>query len=229
MQTVKPDQIILWLAPDQFPNGETDLPDSLKILCEFGLDIQWCDDIRSYKKLIPTVERYPSAVIITVDDDMYYHRRMVEKLYDAYQRNANCIHCHRATKICFAGENVITIPGGYDTYSNPSYLHKLTGCGGVLYPPGSLYKDICDRNLFMRLAPTNDDIWFWAMSALNGYKCNVVNGYPALYFVKDSQTTSLSSVNDRGTRLFDEQLDNIFRHYKGFKQILLEEWNRRND
>jgi hypothetical protein len=44
-----------------------------------------------------------------------------------------------------------------------------TGVGGVLYPPHSLKKEMMDVELFTELAPTTDDIWFWAAGVANGY------------------------------------------------------------
>jgi hypothetical protein len=72
-QTYKPDKIILWLAKSQFPNKENDLPIKVTELVNYGLSIMWVDkDIKSYKKLIPTLKLYPNDIIITADDDLYY-------------------------------------------------------------------------------------------------------------------------------------------------------------
>ena len=72
LQTCKPDELVLWLANEQFPEGEQSLPQDLLALKEFGLTIKWCKDIRSYKKLIPALKEYPNDIIITFDDDYYY-------------------------------------------------------------------------------------------------------------------------------------------------------------
>ena len=56
----------------------------------------------------------------------------------------------------------------------PSYDAFPTSGGGVLYPLYSLYKDITNRELFMSLSPNADDIWFWAMSILNGAKIRII-------------------------------------------------------
>ena len=83
-QTMKPDMVILWLAPEQFPNKENDLPKELLDLRDFGLTIDWYKDIRSYKKIIPTLKKYPDSIIITTDDDIYYAPDTVETLYKSY-------------------------------------------------------------------------------------------------------------------------------------------------
>ena len=48
-QSQKPDEIILWLAEEQF-QGIDSLPKSLLELMERGLTIRFCDDLRSHKK-----------------------------------------------------------------------------------------------------------------------------------------------------------------------------------
>ncbi len=226
-QTVKPDMVLLWLAEEQFPNKEKDLPESLLGLCHYGLTISWCNDIRSYKKLIPTINRYPSAVVITADDDMYYHPRMVERLYRAYLKNPDLIHCHRVSKFYIENGEFKVVAGGYDIYKHPSYLHKLTGASGSCYPPKSLHPDVSREDLFMKLAPTNDDIWFWLMALLNGKRCNVVkHSCTALYFVKGSQEQALNYINDKGEKLFWIQFRNILNYYPAIEQILREEWKK---
>lgn len=227
MQSMKPNRVILWLADEQFPNREKDLPASLIALKEKGLTIDWCEDLRSYKKLIPTLRKFPDAWIITADDDIYYNKNMVKVLVGAYKKNPNCIPCHRGTKFVRINDEWKAIPGGYDVYDHPSFLHKLTGGAGSLYAPGMLYKDITNSELFMKLAPTNDDIWFWFMGVLNGTRCDILkNGFPALYFIKGSQDTSLCSVNDAGEELFWKQFKVLLEFYPEIEKKLINEWEK---
>lgn len=55
-----------------------------------------------------------------------------------------------------------------------SHFILPTGCGGILYPPGSLHQDTLNQDLFMKLAPSCDDLWFWVMSTLNGFKKKII-------------------------------------------------------
>jgi hypothetical protein len=45
-----------------------------------------------------------------------------------------------------------------------------TGGAGCLYPPGSLHKDTTNKELFMKLCPNADDVWFWVMARLQSTK-----------------------------------------------------------
>lgn len=224
----KPDAIQLWLAESQFPQKEMSLPYKLLKLQDYGLSIRWCEDIRSYKKLIPTLKENPNNIIVTTDDDVFYRRDWLKLLYESYQNDPLCIHCHRVTKFYLdESGNFKTIPGGYSYYKEPSYLNKLVGIGGVLYPPKVLFEDIIKTKLFMELAPTNDDIWFWLMGVLEGTKVKVVAGnnpQPVDVF-EAAKTDKLMDINDKGNKLFWVQFNNILQYYPNLKSKLIKAYN----
>lgn len=226
---VKPDEVQLWLAESQFPTGERELPKELLKLKKYGLVIKWCEDIRSYKKLIPALKVYPEDIIVTTDDDVFYRRDWLQKLYESYKEEPLCIHCHRATKFYLDEfENFRTIPGGYSFYKEPSFLNKLVGMGGVLYPPKILNENVIDKNLFMKLAPTNDDIWFWLMGVMAGTKVKVVaNNTPQPVDVLEAKKTDkLTDINDKGKKLFWVQFNNILAEYPELKEKLVEAYSK---
>lgn len=227
MQNCKPDALVLWLAREQYPGGEADLPESLTRLKRFGLDIRWCSDMRSYKKLVPTLREFPGAAVITADDDIYYGPHWAEKLYRAYLENPEAVHCHRVTKFYKDGGQWRASRGGYDVYPFLTFLHLLTGGSGALYPPAPLPPETVDESLFMEIAPTNDDIWFWLMAARAGLPCNVVRGNePALFYVEGSQEQALFKVNNQGERLFWKQLEAVLERFPDAAEILDDEWKR---
>jgi hypothetical protein len=230
-QTVKSDEIILWLGKEQFPNKNDDLSKELIKLTEHGLTIKYCKDIRSYKKLIPALLEYPEDIIITVDDDIFYENNFLEILVNSYEQNQTVIHCHRVHKITFAKNGNIC---GYNDWkwaidykeSEPSYINFITGVGGVLYPPHVLYSDIANESLFMKLSPTADDIWFWAMSVLNETKICVVKNniskiipnYPLTY-KEIVEPSGLGTINI-GQNYNDIQLKQVLEHYPLISQRL---------
>lgn len=54
-------------------------------------EIQFCKDIRSFAKLIPALKCYSDKLSVTVDDDLYYSLKILEKLYNRYTNNPNKI------------------------------------------------------------------------------------------------------------------------------------------
>ncbi len=226
-QTLKPDMLILWLAESQFPNRDNDLPKALLRLKKYGLQIRYCEDIRSYKKLIPALRLYPNDIIATADDDNIYDKKWLELLYKSYLNQPQNVQCHRVTKFIYDKntDSFSIVKGGLDFYKEASFLNKLVGLGGVLYPPGIFYKDILDSELFMKLAPTNDDIWFWFMAALNNAKVNVVpsNISRANYIKGTQEGPCLTKINDAGENLFWEQFNNLLSYYPQLKARLTED------
>ena len=84
--TMKPDKIVINLSIEEFPNKEKDLPEDLQALQENGLlEIWWVEkNIKQFKKIIPTLERYPNDIIISIDDDLIYPKEFIETIYNDY-------------------------------------------------------------------------------------------------------------------------------------------------
>ena len=214
-QTIKAEKIILWLAPEQFPNREDDLPEQLLDLIPKGLSIEWYKDIKSYKKLIPALLKYPGKVIVTADDDIIYAEDWLESLYLAYLKDPTLIHCHRAHKISFFRRKLLPYKYWGKDIKNvkPSFNNFLTGAGGVLYPVNCFYKFILREDLFMQLAPSADDIWFWAMAVLKGTKISVIGkNYSDLTYIEGSQETALWKTNVSENQN-DIQMQNILQYF----------------
>ena len=215
-QEFKPKMVILWLAEEQFPDKEKMLPGKLLDLIGQGLVIDWYKDIRSYKKLIPALKKYPYKIIVTVDDDIIYKPSWLAELVGSYLQEPNSIHCCRAHHIS-VDEN--GFPPSYTKWkrniknSKSSFANFFTGCGGVLYPPGSLHSDVTNEEKFVELCSHGDDIWFWGMAVRNDTKIKIVsNNTFELNFIENSQDTALWKDNDIGGRN-DLMIKNFFVNY----------------
>ncbi len=225
-QSLKPDKLILWLAEEQFPNKEKDIPEKVLELKKYGLEIKFCNDIKSYKKLIPTLKEFPNDIIITADDDVYYPQNWLELLYESWQKEPEFIHCHRAHKIMFDNNKILSYQANCKGSHHANFLNFFTGCGGVLYPNNCFYKDISREDLFMELCPNADDIWFFAMVVLNNTKIKVVkNNIKKLTHVNLLRSKGftddhiLMKLNVHGNQN-DIQLHNVFNHYKDLEAKL---------
>jgi hypothetical protein len=214
-QTMPPAAVILWLSPEEFPNKEKKLPRELLGLSRRGLIIDWCKNIKSYNKLIFSLQKYPDDIIITVDDDIIYHNELIRVLYETHIKYPRDIIAHRITRLYKNKDNRFAVLPRHlyyrnftgfnyvDALKNASYFNKLTGSGGVLYPPYCLHNDVLLEELFTQLAPTSDDIWFWLMGMLNKVRVRVPEKHFAeLKYIPGTQKESLSSVNDHGEKLF---------------------------
>ncbi|MBM6856393.1 glycosyltransferase family 2 protein [Caecibacteroides pullorum] len=210
-QSMPPDHIVLCLDKTLWNDGN--LPPKLKKLKHKGLEVLYCEDMRSYTKLIPSLKKYPNDYIITVDDDIIYTRDTIERLTHASNKTPDAICCLNASKPI--------IKNGYAAmYENWMQYKKNTigynlifpcGVGGVLYPPHSLDLLAMDDKMFKKLCPYADDVWFWYCGMLKQTLKHVVYKHKS-----DYSFDALYQYFHRGTALthsnrYEHQNDNQIR------------------
>lgn len=223
-QSVLADKIILWL--DETETSIDRLPEILLSLQDDVFEIKFCPNYKSYKKLIPALELHSSDTIITFDDDIEYPKNTVEKLYRTHLENQDCI-------VASYARNINVMDGKLLPYSEWKHVFKEQkdkplintlpiGVGGVLYPSGSLHKDVSRIDDFMKLAPHGDDLWFKCMTLLNGYKVICVNhGYDlSVNQIDGTQDIGLWQTTNEGTDSNFEQLNNIISAYPALQKIV---------
>ncbi|MCL1946985.1 MAG: glycosyltransferase family 2 protein, partial [Chitinivibrionia bacterium] len=115
-QNIKPDRIILWVARED----EENIPDTIYELVEKGLEIRFCENIKSYKKLIFSLREFPNDRIITADDDVYYPSDWLEQLIAEHKKNPRKIICHRAKGIKVDKDYKLLPYKKWDDKINPS-------------------------------------------------------------------------------------------------------------
>lgn len=214
-QSIKPDYIILWVS-DIFQ--EDSIPHNLRKLHNRGLQIRFCKDIGSYTKIIYALKRYPESIIVTIDDDFFLPQDWLKLLYESYLKDPQYIHCYKPLQITMNPDGT---PKSIQEWNDclPDMLEPSPhifpeGYAGVLYPPGSLHHEVFNEELFVRLCPTNDDVWLKAMSLLNGVACKIVNWpFPGKYLmINGTQTKALNVINVAQSKN-DEQIKEVFGHY----------------
>lgn len=218
--SVLPDKIVLYLTYSQFV--ENGIPEELQNLADSSpvFEIRnYDDDIRSYRKLVPALADFPDAVIVTIDDDVWYDKNMLRVLLRLHNEIPDAIFAHRAKRI--KTDAPYRKWKKYRWYSfitkriHSSFKNIQTGVGGVLYPPNALKKEMIDPVLFKAIAPTTDDIWFWAAAVANGTKIIPVPfGYNKPRGLKKPKNLSLKTVNFKtGTDLNSKSLKKIIKKY----------------
>lgn len=210
-----PNRLILWLSEDF--KGKP-LPRTLQNQMKRGLEIRYCKDIGPYTKLVPSIKHFPNAVIVTIDDDIFYSQEMLEGLLLSYLSKPHAIHAYRIHNMTF-DEN-----GNLKSYMDWQFEVScaehpfFTGCGGVLYPPNSLPKETLNEEVFMSICQYADDVWFNAMAKMNNTKIvkvdthssNNVDYRPLVHIQErglcEENTNPLSCRND-------EQIKAVFLKY----------------
>lgn len=215
-QSIRPERIILWLAEEQFPNKEKDLPKELIILKNKGLEVIFCDDIRSHKKYYYSLKETQNQVLVLFDDDLFFHKDVIKNLIEIHQRHPNCVVGTRVHKMKFKNGVLKNYKDWEINYSGEeaSLLHHSNSGHGTLIPPSVKFDDIFfDKELFMRLSPNSDDVWFKVNLIRLGIPV-VTNGTYArdTLSIKGSYKNSLVSNNThRGMK--DRQFTAVFNHF----------------
>ena len=211
-QSVKPDMVILWIAH----NDEALLPNDVLLLQKKGLTIKTCTDLRSYKKIVPTLEEYPDAFVVTADDDIFYELNWLETLTSSYSN---------PHEVLFRRGHTITVdedmnPRPYSewdwekTSSESSLFNFPTSGAGALYPPRIFDTRVADSDTFLALSPTADDLWLYWMAGLGGAKFRRVGPeqYP-LMVVHAAQVVSLARINNGPSDNNTLQLERLLKEF----------------
>jgi hypothetical protein len=198
-QTVRHDRLVLWLTADD----ASSIPEEIRAFTDQGLEIRVCDDLKSYKKLVPALEIFPEAYIVTADDDLYFPPRWLEIMVTEVgtEREILAWRVHRMVR---------TVDGDIAPYlrwqldvqddntRQPSADLVPTSGSGALYPPRSLHHYVTDRASFERLCPDGDDLWFFWCARMAGTPVKKVGARFDLVTWPGSQDQSLWDANRLG-------------------------------
>jgi len=218
-QTISPDRIILWIYKKDFE----ELPVSVTELERQGIFIFLLEeDWKSYKKIIPAIELYPDAIIITFDDDILYKPTVAEELVEYHRINGGIV-AQRA-HLLQVNQNGEIMPyktwlektpakGGYE--ANSAFVFPTSGAG-VLYPPGCFDPRVLDMDLAFRICPTADDVWLYFMALLKGSKASLI-GDRDFIDINPAPEDSLWAINSKGEN--DRQIANLIEAF-GIPDVL---------
>lgn len=205
-QNVPRDQyhLVLVLAEPEFPNRFADLPKDLQLMVSRGLiELIWHPtNIKSHKKLMPTLAKYPNNDILVIDDDVYRPAGWLQCFIDDHKAHptdiiTGLIHFY------LKGNKFISYPNykiGCQEFGKVIPNGRpANGHGGTLYPAHTFSDPrFFDEKLFMTLSPTSDESWQFYFNQLEkkpirliSKPCNLWNFVPG----SQSQPTALWRVN----------------------------------
>lgn len=209
-QSIRPDRTVLWIAHNDF----AEIPTAVLNLEHHGLEIRVCEDIRSYKKIVPSLRQWPRAYIVTADDDFYYEPKWLEKIVGGVVPDQKVIVCRRAHRPILAGLSFAPYANwDWDVVTDEDVRDDLfpTGGAGALYPPGSLAPEVLDQELFTRICPTADDVWLYFMGRRAGSRYRQVGGGFAQVSWPGAEAASLLQTNLAGAN--DVQIKSVKEYF----------------
>lgn len=205
-QTIKPDKIILNLSSDEFPKKEQELPKCVLDKINDIFEIFWIkENVKVYKKIIPSLIRFPHDVVIAIDDDIEYPKDYIETLYNEYLKHdkKNPICCYRNNE-----------KRGIFRHSGPFSLVKAEFFGPYLK---DLYYNVVMK-YGISIIPASDDIYFYA-ALLNGCLYKVVDQdkldfYKKLYSSTRKNPDSYSSYDSKWRSTWKNEVELIKKYIK---------------
>lgn len=211
-QEYLPEKIILWLKEDL----KNQIPKRLAKLEGDLFEIRYSAYGFSHRKLIHSIEAFPDKAIITCDDDVIYQPNTLKVIFEEHLKFPDQVIGNRCRKMTY-------LDGHVNSYSKWPFVvdppaqspHNMpVGAFCVLYPAGSLHKDVQNVELFTKLAPKADDLWFKAMAILNGTTSLQNNSRPEIPIpILGTQFVALKKVN-KGQDFNRVQWEQICVHYQ---------------
>lgn len=163
LQTFRPDHIVLWL-PEELLSGNG--LRNVKRLTKHGLEIRPCESAYGLNGLRSTIDAYPEDIVVTAGDFIRFQPDMLMRLYEAYLRNPEMIHCHGAAQVQASAETgIITWREDAVGYPVPSYCNMPLLGLGCLVPPHTLGANL----------PSGEDEQLWVYLLEHGIKANVID------------------------------------------------------
>lgn len=231
-QTVKPKAVMLWLAKEQFKDGEADLPGKLLALKDKGLTIRFCEDLRPHKKYYYTMKENPDCDVVTVDDDVFYPENLLEMLLETALKYPDTVVCTWGHGIILSEDNDVDTADRWQYLTGgtkPSFSVIPTGVGGVFYPAHCLDDEVFNDTAIRELCLNTDDLWLKAMAVLNHTKAVRVDKPARLFFsIVKTQNSGLyykNALEDKNSIAWK----NIMTAYPECRNILIDSLRRKGD
>jgi len=211
-QTMKPDEIVLYLAQEQFPGKESDLPEVLSEMIRSGkVKLRWVDDLKPHKKYFYAFQEYPDDLVITIDDDVLYAPDMIETLYHSYLRHPNAVSAFRTHLMMFSERyGIFPYEKWILKYNRivdcPSQQLFCTGNAGVLYPVQLFNQALLNKEAILDHCIYADDIWLKLMEIVCDIPVVLADHQHNLQIIEGSQSTKLADINI-SEHMNDKQLE----------------------
>ena len=211
-QTFRPEKIILWLSLVEFPSRL--LPASLTEMQDSQFEIRFREgDFKSHTKYYYAFKEFQNSKIITVDDDVYYHKDTVKHLIKEHEKHTNAIISNRVRQMIFKEKTLL--PYNYWKTMVKGGSHKdlfFLGVDGVLYPENIMPEMVLNPHEFMSLTPKADDVWLNAMAQLKNIPI-IKTDFRFRNLPTYKGEISLQSINCE-KNLNDKQINNIRKFLK---------------
>ena len=229
-KTDTPFKCVMTLAEEEFPSKE--IPSDLQSLVDTGqVELLWYPrNIRSHKKIIPVLQKYPDATVITTDDDIQRPQGWLQVLLEDHKKYpediiTNGFAFYLDKDLNFQRLRGLKQAAAHGKNHIPGIIYNfcrfLSG-SGTLFPAHTFTDSrFFQENLYMTLSPTSDESWTYLFSVLKGKTIRQTHKVydESATHLPDSQdpATSLYKVNRKNYPIIFER---FFQHFPEFKYLI---------
>lgn len=228
-------KLVLVLSEEEFPDKETPkIISSLVTGCD--IEILWDKgNIRSHKKLVPVLEKYPDHPVLILDDDKMYPKGLINhfinshnkypddviiggSFFGLYPENGN-IKCELLSGVPELINKLV--PDEEITIQKPA-----SGCFGMLFPAHTFTDPrFFDRDLFMRLVPNCDESWYYLFCVLENRRMRALEHiYEIIPNIIMTQEHALK--NSNGKEVYTQYYNNILKEFPEFYDKLVHKYEQ---
>lgn len=149
-------KVVLVLSEEEFPEKDAAIPSEIKMFVDNGLlEIIWTvDNLKAYKKLYPTMKKYPNVPIMTTDDDIFLESTCVETFMNQHKNTPN----------------TILTEGGHSFMAHDEIVTGVFR----LFPPNSLL-DVDPSYFKICYNACEDDAYLAVLAKLKGTHTRILN------------------------------------------------------
>lgn len=227
------DKCVLALAEPEFPDKV--LPDDLQELIDKQkVELIWYPtNIRSHKKIIPVLKKYPDATIIVIDDEMErlpgwlqpiledhakYPHDIISPAYVNYIDGNLQLQRFKDYKRQKAGPKN-QVPGLVANFNR----FNSGGAGALI--PAHTFTDprFFDEELMMRISPSSDESWMFCFAVIEDRTMRQTSKIfdESLGIISGSQQVG-SALYKANRKNYPIILETMYREFPEFKQKLIE-------
>ena len=190
-QTLLPDIVVLNLAYEEV------LPERVEAyLNSHNVEINRVPDTKVYKKLIPTLKKYPNDCIISIDDDWLYPAQMIEDFINVHKKYPN--NPISGNKVVIEG---MVCHCGCASLVKREYLE--------------LCLDLYNEDIFTNCK--SDDIFYSYCATKSGHPYVRTEG---LYFTNMESYNSIGSYSEAYPKCISETLDYLNCRYGHVENVI---------
>ena len=163
-QTVKPDLFYLWLAEEEFPNKEKDLPNDLLMIIEgLHITLKWVKKNTYCHKRWNVYPEHMEDLVISIDDDVIYNSNLVAECQRQAKLYPDKVFCHVKEWVAMPVYNNTIHYQRWVYIRDRNMFNKLFFCGQCAFPPNVFPKlALTDIDVRDTICPVCDEAWIIA-------------------------------------------------------------------